>query len=98
MKNNKLTEIKNRIVLIHNLVDELENVIKEAELTEVLNTSNNGKKTLNEVPVLTGSTVNDLDDYEELEERKTHCYMPIFGATVLILVIAITTYIISVTP
>ena len=87
MKNNKFVEIKNRITYIHTLVAELEDIIKEAELTEALNTSNKGSKPLNGIDFLAGSVVNELDGYEEMAECKNHCFVKYFAGMIAILTI-----------
>jgi len=90
----KITEIKNRTALIQDLLTDLTEVIKEVELAETINTTKKGHKTFEETPYLMESTVNELADYE-VEERKTHCYVPLIGATIIVFVIAFTTYLIS---
>lgn len=65
MKENKFTEIRNRTAYIHNLLDELEVVIKEAELTDDINT----KREAGEEIRMVDATVNDLEEYELDDER-----------------------------
>jgi len=96
MKKNKFTEIRNRTAYIHDLLVQLEEVIKEAEIGETINTTKRGVETFEKTPYLAGSIVNELADYEEVEERKTHCYVPLIGATILVSVIAFTAYLITV--
>ncbi len=87
MKKNKFEKIKNRTAYIRDLVIELENTIKEAELAETINTTKEGRKTLNDVPFMAGSTVNDLEGYDETIECKTHCFAKYLICTTLVLTI-----------
>ena len=87
MNKKKLAEIKNRTAYIHDLVVELENVIKEVELAETINTAKEGRKTLNDAPFMAGSTVNELDDYDEMTECKNHCFAKYLAGAIVVLTI-----------
>jgi len=87
MKKNKFVEIKNRTAYIHDLITELENVIKEAELEETINTSKEGGKALAGVPQA-GSAANELeDDDEEIPECINYSLAGYIGGIVVILTI-----------
>ncbi len=60
MKKNKFTEIRNRAAYIHDLLNELEKVIKEAEIADDINT----KRVVNEECRIVDATVNDLEGYD----------------------------------
>jgi len=84
---NKFAEIKNRTAYIRDLLVELEEVIKEAELAETINTAKEGRKTLNGAPFMAGSAVNELDGYDEMTECKNHCLAKYFVGVIVVLTI-----------
>lgn len=65
MKKNKFTEIRNRAAYIHDLLGELEEVIKEAELDADINT----KRIVDEGNRMVDATVNDLEGYDLDDEK-----------------------------
>ena len=85
MKKNKFTEIRNRAAYIRDLLGELEEVIKEAELTDDINT----KRTVDEGNRMVDATVNDLDEYDLDDEKcKPDCVTKmIFGVGIGILIL-----------
>ena len=85
MKNNKFTEIRNRTAYIQDLMNDLADAIKEAELTDDINT----KQTVDEEAYMVDATVNDLEE-SELYERdcKPDCITKIIvGAALCLLVL-----------
>lgn len=89
MKKNKFTEIRNRAAYIHDLLGELEEVIKEAELDADINT----KRIVDEENRMVDATVNDLEGYDLDDERcKSDCITKIIlgiGFGILIVVYCI---------
>lgn len=89
MKKNKFTEIRNRAAYIHDLLVELEEVIKDAELTDDINT----KRIVDEGNHMVDATVNDLEGYDLDDERcKPDCVTKIIcgvGIGILIVVYCI---------
>lgn len=87
MDKKKLAEIKNRTAYIHDLVVELENVIKEVEVAETINTAKEGRKTLNDAPFMAGSVVNELEGYDETTECTDHCLAKYVAGAIVVLTI-----------
>ena len=85
MKNNKFTEIRNRAAYVQDLMNELTEAIKEAELSDAINT----KQTIDEEVHMVDATVNDLEGYEvDEKECKPDCITKIIiGAAIGLLIL-----------
>lgn len=81
----KITEIKNRVAHIQDLLVDLSEVIKEVEVDDVINTSKAQQKRFEDGVFLAGSTVNELEDYEEEVECKSYCVHKAIGVAAVIL-------------
>ena len=86
MKNNKFTEIRNRAAYIQDLHNELAEAIKEAELTDNINT----KQVVDGENHMVDATVNDLEEYELYEkECKSNCLTKIIIGVAVGLVVLV---------
>ena len=86
MKRSKFTELRSRVEYIQRYLDELHEIIKEEELTDNINTKEVGDDTV----LLGGSTVNDMDEYEEYsicENNKSCIKLKVVGITALIVIV-----------
>ena len=86
MKNNKFTEIRNRAAYVQDLMNELTEAIKEAELSDAINT----KQTIDEEVHMVDATVNDLEESELYEKDcKPDCITKIIVGAALCLLILV---------
>ncbi len=74
---NEISEIKNKITYARNVLSELEEELTEIELTDVLNTDKGDFDQFQNEMVLSGSTVNDMDGYDEYRECGTKCLLKV---------------------
>ena len=86
MKNNKFTELRNRSAYIQDLMNDLAEAIKEAELTDDINT----KRTVDDGACMVDATVNDLEESELYEKDcKPDCITKIIVGVALCLLVVV---------
>jgi hypothetical protein len=86
MKRSKFTELRARVEYIQSSLDELHEIIKEEELVDNINTKEVG----GDAAVLSGSTVNNIEEYDEYSvcENKPFCInLKVVGITALTLIV-----------